>query len=684
VKAPPARLENEDETHSREGSYKRRDIQGLRAISVLGVVAFHAGLPVPGGFTGVDVFFVISGFVITAMLHREWLEYGRIRFLRFYMRRFKRLTPALALTVTVTVVLAAALLSPLGQLQERAAQTGLGAMLLAANFVIANTTGGYFDAPAETNPLLNTWSLSVEEQFYLVFPAVLALGWFLARRLRAMTSTFLLVSMIAVGSFFLAWKGFELVDLAAQQGLTWLPANTLVGFYSPFTRAWEFAAGAMLALVIGRSGIPNYWVLKPAGPIGFLLLIASFWLIDESTRFPGPWALVPVTGTLCLLVAGRRTIAPTTRLLSGRLLVSLGDWSYSIYLWHWPLIVFTGLLWPNSVVALCLALAATIAVSVASYTWIEQPIRSLQSLHRGQWAALVTATMLPPLLISLGVLGATQQGWWLNEVKDMRVATETRHLGFQNGCHTGTPLGQEDLTCRWNTAAAGAPIYLVGDSNAEHLSEGILEAALQINRPLKISTAFGCPFADLDQPDDEVCVRYVNESIGYLTDPTTPTGTVVISNSGQYFPVADTIDGDLSEGAPSGATDQIGTFQEQVSETIQTLQIAGHEVLLVQPTPHWAEVTWTPIRCSVLALLLDHCEAVQPLQDVHAAQANIRSAFQQISSETRVPLWDPTSALCPDGLCSTQGPGYQRYQDSVHISVQQSRALAPLIRRVLE
>ena len=684
MKAPPAPSRNEDETQRRKGSYKRPDIQGLRAISVLGVVAFHAGLPVPGGFTGVDVFFVISGFVITAMLHREWLDYGRIRFLRFYMRRFKRLTPALALTVTVTVGLAAALLSPLGQVQERAAQTGLGAMLLAANFVIANTTGGYFDAPAETNPLLNTWSLSVEEQFYLVFPAVLALGWFLARRLRAMTSTFLLVSMIAVGSFFLAWKGFELVDFAAQQGLTWLPANTLVGFYSPFTRAWEFAAGAMLALVIGRSGLSNFRVLTLSGPIGVLLLVASFWLIDESTRFPGPWALVPVAGALCLLAAGSRTISPTTRLLSRRPLVRLGDWSYSIYLWHWPLIVFTGLLWPNSVVALCLALAATIVISVASYTWIEQPIRSLNSLHRGQWVALITATMLPPLIISVGVLGAAQQGWWLNEVKDMRVATETRHLGFQNGCHTGTPLGQEPLTCRWNTAAAGAPIYLVGDSNAEHLSEGILEAALQINRPLKISTAFGCPLADLDQPDDDVCVRYVNESIRYLTDPTTPTGTVVISNSGQYFRAADTNGGYPSDGAPSEATEQIDTFENQVADTIRSLQIARHEVLLVQPTPHWVEVTWTPSRCSVLALHLGHCEAVQPLEDVRAAQANIRSAFQQISSETNVQLWDPTWALCPGGLCSTQGPGYQRYQDSVHISVQQSRALAPLIQRVLE
>ena len=148
---------------------RRRDIQGLRAVAVLLVVFFHAGLPLPGGFVGVDVFFVISGFVITGMLAREFERSGRIKFREFYARRFKRLTPALALMVTVTVLLSAVIASPLGA-QQVTAQTAIGAMLLAANVVIALTTGGYFDAAADTNPLLNTWSLSVEEQFYLFFP----------------------------------------------------------------------------------------------------------------------------------------------------------------------------------------------------------------------------------------------------------------------------------------------------------------------------------------------------------------------------------------------------------------------------------------------------------------------------------------------------------------------------------
>lgn len=162
-------------------SSRRLDVQGLRAIAVLMVIAFHAKLPLPGGFVGVDVFFVISGFVITSMLLREHARSGRIDLKRFYIRRFKRLTPALAVMVVITLVASTLLSSPLGP-QQNTALTGLGAIALIANLVIAQTSGGYFDAPAATNALLHTWSLSVEEQFYLVFPVLLIVSLRFARR----------------------------------------------------------------------------------------------------------------------------------------------------------------------------------------------------------------------------------------------------------------------------------------------------------------------------------------------------------------------------------------------------------------------------------------------------------------------------------------------------------------------
>lgn len=283
------------------------------------VLVFHAGSPARGG-VGVDIFLVLSGFVITQVLFREWNETGQIRFGSFYLRRFRRLTPALALMVTWTVAFSVLVLSPLGPLQTTA-KTGLGAMLLSANAVTANLTGQYFDAPAETNPLLNTWSLAVEEQFYLILPAILALGWAVARPMRnRKIFPLLLVAGIAISSFVLSMTGST---FSHPENLSWL-----LGFYNPLTRAWKFAAGVLQ--VHGAVVIPQH--IKEAKNLGILLGVtgltmvgASLWLICESTPFHGVWALLPVIGTVLLLVAETAPTKPIPRLLSCHPMVKSED-----------------------------------------------------------------------------------------------------------------------------------------------------------------------------------------------------------------------------------------------------------------------------------------------------------------------------------------------------------------------
>lgn len=325
-----------------ETGSRRLDIQGLRAVAVLMVVAYHAGLPLPGGFVGVDVFFVISGFVITAMLQREWEAHGRIRFGTFYLRRVKRLTPALALMVSVTVLLSTLFLSPLGA-QQATAQTAVGAMLIVANAVIARTTGDYFDAPAETNALLHTWSLSVEEQFYLVFPVLLAVSWLFARRLRV---RWVPVAVSAgVAAFSLA------VAVMVSRGLEVEKGEMLVGFYGPLTRVWEFAAGALLALAPAVLAARSRCLGLAQGVAGAILLVASLALISGDTPFPGLWTLLPVVGTALLIRSGGRGDHVIARGLRSAPMVRVGDLSYSIYLWHWPFIVFAAALWPRSALA---------------------------------------------------------------------------------------------------------------------------------------------------------------------------------------------------------------------------------------------------------------------------------------------------------------------------------------------
>ncbi len=337
---------------------RRRDVQGLRAIAVLLVVLFHAELPVPGGFVGVDVFFVISGFVITAMLMREWARHGRIRFGHFYFRRFLRLTPALALVVAIVALASVFLQNPFGA-QQTTARTGMGAMLLSANYVIGHAAGDYFADNATTNPLLHTWSLSVEEQFYLVFPALLAVAWLLVRRGRP-KAPLVIVTAIAVASFALG--------VAWSFGSTWAEGLTTYfggpesfAFYSSLTRGWEFAAGALLALGLSRIPVPTPAVARLIGAVGAVVLAVSAFAIHDSQPFPGVVALLPVAGTVLLILAGSHHTTGVSSALSTRPMVWLGDISYSWYLWHWPLIVFAALLFPNRPVLLIAAAAAVAA-----------------------------------------------------------------------------------------------------------------------------------------------------------------------------------------------------------------------------------------------------------------------------------------------------------------------------------
>ena len=389
---------------------RRRDIQGMRAVAVLLVVLFHAGLPLPGGFVGVDVFFVISGFVITAMLMREWSRHGRIRFAHFYLRRFLRLTPALALVVTVVALASVLLQNPFGA-QQTTARTGLGAMLLSANYVIGHAAGDYFADAAATNPLLHTWSLSVEEQFYLLFPALLALGWLLAARGRRRAPGTIVVA-IAVGSFALS-VAWSFGSAAAEALTTFFGGPESFAFYSSLTRAWEFAAGAVLALGLARIPLPRPSTARVTGLAGAGLLVASAVLITDAQPFPGLVALVPVTGTVLLILAGTHHTTVVSSVLSTRPMVYVGDISYSWYLWHWPLIVFTALLFPNRPLLLVAAAAVSVLPAVASYRWLEQPLRRYRPRTRPRAGALIAATLAVPLAACLVLLAGANAGWGL-------------------------------------------------------------------------------------------------------------------------------------------------------------------------------------------------------------------------------------------------------------------------------
>jgi peptidoglycan/LPS O-acetylase OafA/YrhL len=673
---------------------RRPDIQGLRAVAVLMVVAFHAGLPVPGGFVGVDVFFVISGFVITGMLLREQQAMGRIRFGQFYLRRFKRLIPALALMVAVTMIISVAVLSPLGT-QQTAAKTGIGAMLLVANAVIARTTGGYFDADASTNPLLHTWTLSVEEQFYLAFPALIALGWYIASRRRTLRFTpHVFVGSIAVVSFGLASFGLAVLSSSTQLLGSYGPKiEAVLGFYSPATRSWEFALGVLLALVAPRLMILSRRITLALGFVGISMLTASLWLISGTTPFPSAWTFIPVIGTLLVLAAGTGATNPVTRALAVDPMVKIGDWSYSIYLWHWPFIVFAGALWPDSRTALLIAAAVSFIPALASYRWLEKPIRNLQGLRGWRVVRVVSITLFVPLFVSASTYLAANRGYWSPGIRAMQDAVLQPLAMGSSECSAAPNLVSTVPmdSCVLNANAAGKPIYVVGDSTAWHLSDAAFGASRLLGRPLSMITLKGCPFKDvfIQSPNlpsyrnQEGCRQRYESAMRWLGEQ--PPGTVVISDLNDWYrKKSDTAVGRQSDALTTSPAGRTQVLDDGLTSTIVTLKHAGHSVLLVQAAPDFEyPVKFDPLRCTWSELRADTCIARMPRSVADSIQQVERSSLQKIATQTGAGLFDPRDFFCSSDECTTQGHGVDLYRDAFHFSASASRMLAPSLAGAL-
>ena len=333
----------------------RPDVEGLRGIAVLLVVLFHAGLPVPGGFVGVDVFFVISGFLITGLLLRERERSGSIDFLRFYARRVRRLLPAAAVVLLACLPVAYLLVAPL----DRPSVTldAVAAALSVANIRFALTTGDYFASIASPSPFLHFWSLGVEEQFYLVWPALLLVASWRRPRVGAAIA----LSLVLVGSL---WASAVVTD-----------ASPAWAFYVLPTRAWQLAAGGLLAIGAPQLARVPAGIRVAVAWAGAVLLAWSAFTLDSSVAYPGLVAVMPTVAAAALIGA---STGPGPRLLLERAPVRfLGRISYSLYLWHWPILVLGALAAGGALSVTGRLELAAVAVLVAAASWavVEEPFR---------------------------------------------------------------------------------------------------------------------------------------------------------------------------------------------------------------------------------------------------------------------------------------------------------------------
>ena len=369
-----AHLAQQSSTSGR-GDY-RADIDGMRALAVLAVVGFHGDIGLMhGGFAGVDVFFVISGYLITGFILRG-LENGNFSFREFYVRRINRIFPALAIVLVATLILGWLLLFP-GEFRAIGRHT-LGGAGFASNFILWSEAG-YFDSA--NKPLLHLWSLGIEEQFYLLWPVVAVIAW------KRRWNVALVAALIVTASFALAVRALD-------------TSLGTAAFYSPVTRFWEILAGGVLIALERNGKMKSVARLRDALSItGAVLLVLCLVLVSTQTPWPGWLALLPVVGTLCLIAAGETAIV-NRHLLSHKWLVGIGLVSYPLYLWHWPLMVYARLAYGDHLprTARAALVIASVILAFATYVYVEKPIRFARGRQRN-------AARLIPALGTVAVAG---------------------------------------------------------------------------------------------------------------------------------------------------------------------------------------------------------------------------------------------------------------------------------------
>jgi peptidoglycan/LPS O-acetylase OafA/YrhL len=642
-------------------------VQGLRAVAVLLVVFFHAGLHVPGGFTGVDVFFVISGFVIGCLLLDELEARATLNLGRFYARRIKRLLPALAAMLVVTSVLGVFLTPTVTQ--PIAARTAIFASAFVANFYLYSVPAGYFDPAATTNPLLHTWTLAAEEQFYLVFPTLLLVSWWLGRnRLggRARAVAFVAVSVAAAASFMFC--------IALSQGHAPFGINSpsSFAFYSSPARAWEFGAGALLALSVPVLRRGGRLLAEVFGIVGAALVVAGAFLIHQA-GFPNLHALIPVVGAGAVIAGGTAGSGVVSHILSTRPAVWIGDRSYSWYLWHWPLIVFATSQWPGRGWAAPGAAAVSLLPASISYRYVENPIRFSPRIKAGAVTAVAVTCVLLPVVAAGALLRAHRTIVHSSPVAEW-VLSQRNHADVLRGCDDGVPASQRPRhrRCTWAVPSPKGTIVLVGDSNAGHYTEPVTKAGNELGYDVVVATSSGCPFVDVlvsgSAMNPNTCSAFRTRTLDRIVRMHPSLVVLAARTDGDIetsaVGIMDPATGELAHSAEA----KVRIWQLGLERVLGALARAHVPAIVVHPVP---AIPNLPTACTTSAILTGGCRGSITRKAVDARLArSIEAEDRAVARTPGASTLDFEDDLCGKDVCSTMRGDTRMYRNSDHLSVE--------------
>lgn len=631
----------------------RGDIDGLRAVAVLSVLLAHAGVPfLEGGFVGVDVFFVISGYLITGILVRE-LDKGRFSLPGFYERRIRRILPALYAMAAVTSTVSWVFLMPVDY--KEYGESLAGVAIFASNFYF-DVKSGYFDASSEFRPLLHTWSLGVEEQFYIVFPLLLAALYRVGQRRH-------ILPLLACLWLLSLWSN----GLAGRNG----------SFYLPWFRAWELLTGSLIAIALPGRGLrlPPVW-RQGLGVAGLALIIWPVLSYSAQTDFPGLAALPPVLGAALLIKLGEGLNGATWvhRLLCLRPVVHVGRISYSLYLWHWPPLVFLRYLSPEplSIGQELLAVCAAFLLAELSWRLVEQPFRRPGFLRRrtvlaGGMAVCVAA-------FAFGVSARVWQGM------PGRLPPEVRTISSvgldinpnRNRCSTRF-FRQQDTAAPCIGGAEGVTPHfaLVGDSFADAMAPGVMVAGRDLGLAGYEITAGGCyPLLGTHGAGHQ-CGDYFGKVATFLEAHDEITHVILIARwssafeasryglnraSGLYIMDAEHPEPSL-ENTREAVRDGLARFIEALGRK---------RIQIVAFIPE--QMTDVPRAMGVARLLGREANIAVPRRIYDERQENARRALSELAETYGLDLLDMGTVMCSRDICPASRDGQPLYVDDNHVS----------------
>ncbi len=647
-------------------------IDGLRAVSIIAVLAFHAGIPgVGGGFVGVDIFFVISGYLIINQIIAA-LDAGSFSVWDFYARRVLRIVPPYLLVLAVTVVVGVVVLRDPRDLNNFAGSVGIAPFFL-TNFYFLRRSG-YFDVGAHDLPLLHTWSLAVEEQFYLVTPlALLALFW-LVRRRGWNAATAIALAGLAIGLPSLVGA-----ILLTPADLNPLSPDRNPAFFLPQWRAWQFVAGGAIALLVDAIRVRPRLIGTMAGLLGAALLAVSIglggleWLgarIDPSGRvanYPGLAAILPTLGAV--LVIGSGLLAPSallTRALSLGPVVFVGRLSYALYLWHWPLLVYARMLpfdvTPGTKSAIALALA--VLLSLATHFALERPaatwrLRPRMRTDRRLALAVIGIGLAASALVAIAAQRLADDAYAASLVNPLLVKAKSANVEASGPCLSahGTVLPG----CLDGRAPAG---ILIGDSHAHQFESRLaFEAERHGVRLISLATPGCSPLGVAEDPVRErrirLCIPMIDKLERLGPRLRADTDFAIVAGLWQAL---------LSSMSPESAAPAEAMLRRQFS-ALMNLFSDKQRVLVVGPVPQLERRN--PFTCldlsRVLGLSTDRCGISRAFIDEDRART-VAIMKEVIAEHPNARYVDPIDVLCNETLCSPVHDGAMVYADFSHLN----------------